>query len=96
MTSLSQSIPCLICHSPLEMRLARGRKSGKPFIMLLCVQDGRHFRGFINHQPYVKEVLARLESHKGQTTAPKGEDGVIDGSAVSRRSRTNLERSTQP
>ena len=46
---------------PLE-ELARGRKSGKPFVMLRCVQDGRHYRAFINHRPYVEEVLNRLES----------------------------------
>ena len=57
------SIPCLICQQPLTLRLARGRKSGKPSLMLVCPQDGRHFRGFINDQAYVKQVLARLEGH---------------------------------
>jgi len=61
MTSLSQSIPCLICHSPLEMRLARGRKNGKPFIMLLCPVDGRHLRAFVNDQEYVRQVLELME-----------------------------------
>lgn len=61
MTSSAQSIPCLICSLPLTVRLARGRKSGKPFIMLLCSQDGRHFRAFINDRAYVDQVLARLE-----------------------------------
>ena len=46
MTSLAQSIPCLICGDSLTVRLARGRKSGKPFIMLICGRDGRHFRYF--------------------------------------------------
>lgn len=61
MTPVSPSVPCLICGSPLILRLARGRKSGKPFLMLICPQDGRHFRGFINDQGYVKEVLNKLE-----------------------------------
>ena len=61
MTSLAQSIPCLICGDPLTVRLARGRKSGKPFIMLICGSDGRHFRGFITDQSYVGELLTRLE-----------------------------------
>jgi len=62
MTAAS-SVPCLICQQPLTLRLAKGRKSGKPFLMLVCPQDGRHFRGFINDQDYVRQVLARLEGH---------------------------------
>ena len=62
MNSFAQSIPCLICSEPLTVRLARGRKSGKPFVMLLCGVDGRHFRGFISHQDYVRQVLQKLEA----------------------------------
>ena len=53
--------PCPVCSVPLTVRLARGRKSGKPFVMLLCVQDGRHFRAFINDQQYVSNVIERVE-----------------------------------
>jgi hypothetical protein len=60
--SSSPGIPCIVCGSGLTLRTARGRKSGKPFLMLLCPQDGRHFRGFINDQSYVKEVLSKLEA----------------------------------
>ena len=56
------ALNCPICGQSLSVELARGRKSGKPFVMLRCVQDGRHFRAFINHRPYVEEVLSRLES----------------------------------
>ena len=52
---------CLICGGPLIVRLAHGRKSGKPFVMLVCPRDGRHFRAFINDQAYVRQVLDRLE-----------------------------------
>ena len=52
---------CIICSQPLTVRLAKGRKSQKPFVMLICSQDGRHFRAFVNYQPYVAEVLKRLE-----------------------------------
>ena len=62
MVSPETSLPCLVCHQPLTVKLARGRKSGKPFVMLLCLQDGRHFRAFISHQPYVQEVLDQLEA----------------------------------
>jgi hypothetical protein len=44
------------------IRLARGRKSGKAFVMIICGVDGRHFRGFISHRPYVQQVIESLES----------------------------------
>ena len=82
------SIPCRICQQPLTLRLARGRKSGKPFLMLVCPQDGRHFRGLINDQAYVKAVLARLEGH-----TPSLEEGAdVDANFTpDTRSKTNLE-----
>lgn len=54
-------LKCLVCKGSLEVRLAKGRKSAKIFLMLVCPVDGRHFRGFINDQDYVKGVLERLE-----------------------------------
>ncbi len=63
MTSLNKGIPCLVCGEQLTIRLAKGRKSQKTFLMLLCSQDGRHFRGFINDREYVDKVLSRLEGH---------------------------------
>ena len=53
-------INCPICSNALSIRIARGRKSNKPFIMLVCGKDGRHFRGFITDQPYVKKILEEL------------------------------------
>ena len=61
MITQSPQVPCLVCHHPLILRLARGRKSGKAFLMLVCAEDGRHFRGFINDREFVAQVLARLE-----------------------------------
>jgi hypothetical protein len=63
-TTTTASVPCLICGTPLTLRLARGRKSGKPFLMLICPQDGPHFRGFINDQAYVRQVLAKVEAQQ--------------------------------
>ena len=51
------TICCLICGKPLSVRMAKGRKSQKPFIMLICPSDGRHFRAFISDQDYIKKVL---------------------------------------
>jgi hypothetical protein len=85
----SPGIPCIICGSGLTLRTARGRKSGKPFLMLLCLQDGRHFRGFINDQVYVKQVLARLG---GQTPSSMIGRDVRVNSPEDTPSKTNLER----
>ncbi len=89
MTSLNNGIPCLVCGEQLTIRLAKGRKSQKTFLMLICSKDGRHFRGFIDDRGYVDKVLARL---KDQT--PVGDSGVDlnDGTTPSGRSKTNLER----
>ena len=38
---------CPVCGDVLQVNLARGRKAGKAFLMLICPRDGRHFRGFI-------------------------------------------------
>ena len=56
-----QSIPCIVCKGPLTVRLAHGRKSAKPFVMLVCPADGRHFRAFVSDQRYVSQVLERVE-----------------------------------
>ncbi len=89
MSSIAQGVACLICGDPLEVRMARGRKSGKPFVMLVCGRDGRHFRGFVTDQAYVGEFLARLED---RTAGGEGESDLEDGKTPSRPSKTNLER----
>ena len=81
--------PCPVCRQPLALRIARGRKSGKTFLMLLCAEDARHFRGFINDRAYVDGVLSRLE---GRTALDQGGVDSIDGKAPPRRSKTNLEQ----
>ena len=59
---LDKAVPCLVCGEALSIRMSQGRKSGKPFIMLICPTDGRHFRGFVTYQPYVRDLLDLLEA----------------------------------
>ena len=88
MIDTTQEFPCLVCRKPLSLRLAKGRKSGKPSIMLICPADGRHFRAFISDRVYVGQVLALLE---GQTPSLDDEkDGDINPTSRT-RSKTNLE-----
>jgi predicted RNA-binding Zn-ribbon protein involved in translation (DUF1610 family) len=55
-----KNIMCPVCGIELEARLAHGRKSNKPFIMMICPNDGRHFRAFITDPDYVSRVLKSL------------------------------------
>ena len=55
---------CLVCNGSLELRIAHGRKSNKPFLLLICPVDGRHFRGFIADREYVGTVVQNAESMK--------------------------------
>ena len=91
MISVTQGVPCLVCQHRLDLRIVRGRKSGKPFVMLLCSRDGRHFRAFVNDQAYVHRLVARLE---GQTPVSQTKADQDDGVTPSRRSITILERAS--
>lgn len=53
----STMAPCPVCQCPLDLRLAKGRKSGKPFLCLVCPVDGRHFRGFIADRAYIERII---------------------------------------
>ena len=64
-------INCLVCGNEIEVKPAKGRKSGKPFVMLICSRDGRHFRAFINDQEYVSRVLKSAEDLSQQTGEQK-------------------------
>ena len=68
---MSANCTCPICGEAIQMRLAKGRKSGKPSLFLLCPADARHFRGFINDRRYVENVL----SHYGETHGSNDEQG---------------------
>ena len=60
--TITKNIPCLVCGNPITVKPARGRKSGKSFIMLVCGEDGRHFRGFVTDQNYIKKIHGSLEA----------------------------------
>ena len=62
------SLCCPVCAVALDIRIATGRRSGKTCLMVVCPQDGRHFRGFINDQIYVGQVISRLEAATGTGT----------------------------
>jgi len=92
MNTPSTQLHCLVCREPLILRPARGRKSGKPSLMLICPLSGKHFRGFITDQAYVAEVFARVEDH---TAADEPRVGTDFGVSSSGGSETDLERDEQ-
>ena len=67
-----QSLHCPVCGQPLSFRIARGRKSGKPFLMVMCLLDGRHFRGFIGDRDYLAKLLEHLEHNNKSINGEKG------------------------
>jgi hypothetical protein len=79
------SIHCLVCGAGLEVRSATGRKSGKPFLMLICPVNGRHFRAFITDQKYVSQIVEVTQrarcfkatgTDRGLGTPPEGQSVV--------------------
>ena len=56
------SLPCPVCGTDLQMRLTHGRRSGKPFVMLICPRDGRHLRAFISDREFVNKIVTGLEN----------------------------------
>jgi hypothetical protein len=69
-----QTVPCIVCRRPLDVRLTKGRKSGKPSIMLICPENGRHLRAFVTDQAYVRGVLDRID---GAGTGEKAGGGPV-------------------
>jgi hypothetical protein len=63
-TNQNQALQCPVCGEPMAFQIARGRKSGKPFLMVKCLRDGRHFRGFVGDKIYVEKLLEHLEASK--------------------------------
>jgi len=65
-----KEIGCPVCGNALSVRAAQGRKSGKPFIMLICDRDPRHFRGFITSQDFVLSVMQKNQDRprRGRST----------------------------
>ncbi len=58
---IEANLPCPVCKRPMDIRPTKGRKSGKPSLMFICPENGRHFRGFIADQTFVRQVLSLLE-----------------------------------
>ena len=67
------TIDCPVCSKPLSISVAKGRKSNKPFIMLKCEQDGRHFRGFITDQEFVHRIF----QNQANTSLPSNDKSFL-------------------
>ena len=70
-------VECPICGDSLKISPASSRRSKKKkvFLMLVCNTDGRHFRGFISDQTFVKEVVER----SGVSPTSMGTEGTGRG-----------------
>ena len=68
-------INCPICTHALKFSLATSRraKRKKAFVMLVCPDDGRHFRGFISDQQWVGRVVeAQVDTNPASPVRGKG------------------------
>ncbi len=66
-------IACPVCSESVETRIAHGRKSNKPFLMLVCPRDGRHLRGFISDKEFVASVIDKAGiQQNGAQEGPTG------------------------
>ncbi len=64
-----ETIKCLVCHGPMDVGPARGRKSGKPFVMLKCRRRGQHFRAFIGDETFVNQLIEAAATPPAEDTA---------------------------
>lgn len=87
-------IACPLCTTLLVVKPARGRKSGKPFIMLVCPENGRHMRAFISDQKFVERVIAEAGLTVAVPPAERRGRGTQEG-GVGRRGDINRGVKTQ-
>ena len=65
---------CLICGQALKVSLTTSKK-GRYAVALACPADGRHFRGFVNHRPFVVQVMADTAALQNGSKTPDTPDG---------------------
>ena len=86
MTAYSNTLNCLVCGEPLDLRQTQGRSSRKLSLMFVCPKDGRHFRAFVTYRPYVEAVLGRLSD------LPSHDGGREDGVSPSKDSQDSVKQ----
>ena len=72
-------VHCPVCNRALSVRPAKGRKSGKLFISMVCPGDGRHFRGFIADQQFVHAVIEQVGLPVDGAGSPSTGPGATGG-----------------
>lgn len=72
MENKKDAILCPICSEGMKLTVTTNR-NGKHAIGVHCSVDGRHFRGFINHKPYVEAMLGRLTESMAARGDPMGD-----------------------
>ena len=63
-----REMPCPICGEMLQVKVTRSRKDHVA-LMLVCPTTGKHFRGFINDQDYIEDVIGRLDGREKRNLA---------------------------
>lgn len=55
------SVNCPVCSHRLDMGPRENARNGRIFLMLVCPEDGAHFRAFINDRDYVGKVVKGMQ-----------------------------------
>ena len=76
MATAPVTIPCPICSEALRFTVCTNR-NGKHSIGVHCPHDGRHFRGFINHKPFVEDAISHMAAAEDARQA-RGDDARTD------------------
>ncbi len=71
MATAPVTIPCPICGEALRFTVCTNR-NGKHSIGVHCPHDGRHFRGFINHKPFVEDAISHMAAAEEARQARDG------------------------
>ena len=96
MATAPVTIPCPICGEALRFTVCTNR-NGKHSIGVHCPQDGRHFRGFINHKPFVEDAISHMaaaeEARQARGNDARAEDALQNApKRIADSSETNKSR----
>ena len=61
-SSPTGSLNCHLCQAPLNVKLGKTRKAGKPCLSIWCSADGKHVRVFVMDKAYIQALTDRLEA----------------------------------
>lgn len=56
-----RDMSCPVCQSKVSLEPKRHPKRDEPYLMMVCVKSGSHFRAFINDQGFIARMIKEIE-----------------------------------